>query len=323
MARYVISQSLRSVAEHQRGILTRAQLAQDGLPAAGLRRRLVADWRLVLPGVVSLGSHPLTHEQRLVAAVLMAGPDGALTGAAATRAFGVTNTPASAQRIDVLVPDNHASRSAGFVRVVRTRRMPVAPRHDGPLVFAPPARAIADLCRQLHDERVARAVVIEAVQRRTTTLAELQHELYAGPRRGSALLRRAVEAAATGAWSAPEHDLLLLLARSRQLPHPWPNPRLATTSGQRLPSPDVWFDDVGMAVQVHSRRHHGDGEDWDRTVRQDSALAEAGVLRLSVTPREIAVAPGDVLSRIERLHASRRPADRPGVVMTPRQPGLA
>lgn len=318
MVRHSLSPSLHALAERQLGVVTRGQLLADGLSAAAVRRRLVSEWRLVLPGVVSLGRQPLAGDARLIAALLMAGPDGVVTGAAAARRHGLTNVPGWAVHVDVLVPFNHASRAAGFVRILRTRRMPDGTHHDGPLVLAPVARAVADLCRVVLDERDTRAVVIEAVQKGRVSVDALQHELLAGPRRGSAPLRRGVDAAASGAWSAPEHDLLLLLARSPTLPHAWPNPRLTTASGQRLPTPDAWFDDVGLAIQVHSQRHHAASDDWARTVRADSALAEAGVLRLSVTPREIISAPRDVLARVERLYGSLRASDRPAVVMTPR-----
>jgi len=317
MGRQSLSPSLLALADRQLGLVTRHQLRADGLSAAALRRRLASGWRLVLPGVVHLGRGPLAGDARLVAALLMAGPGAVVTGAAAARRHGLTNVPDWAMHVDVLVPVHRAARTVGFVRVARTRRMPDGTHHDGPLVLAPAARAVADLCRTSREERDARALLIETVQQRRASIEALRHELLAGPRRGSAILRIGLDAVTAGAWSAPEHDLLALLATSRTLPHAWPNPRLATAAGERLPTPDVWFDDVGLAVQVHSAQHHSARADWTRTVRSDSALAEAGVLRISITPHEIAVAPRDVLARIERVHASRHGLARPPVVMTP------
>jgi hypothetical protein len=223
----------------------------------------------------------------------------------------------------MLVEAHQAARSASFVRVRRTHRPPQRLYRDGVVELAPPARAIADTIRAGMPADEARALAIRAVQKRTVELTDLVHELHAGPRRGSALLRVAVEAAGTGAWSLPEHDLLLLLSTSTSLPRAWPNPELRTVSGVRLPTPDAWFDDVGLAIQVHSAAHHAAGPDWDRTVRADSALAEAGILRVSVTPHEIATIPRDVLARIEATHASLSPSARPPVRMTPRGLGLA
>lgn len=323
MTRRRLPQSLMARATEQRGLLSRRQLSDAGLTAAVVRNRLLDEWRLVLPGVVLLSRLDLDRRQQLVAAQLFAGASAVVTGAAAVHWHGLAPGRRDPGVVDVLVPHRQASRSASFVRVHRSRRPAPARHQDGIVLVAAAERAVADAVRFGMPRYDAHALVIRAVQTRAARLDDVTHELYAGPRRGSAALRTAVSAAATGAWSAPEHDLLVLLATSRTLPHAWPNPELRTASGALLPTPDAWFDDVGLAVQVHSAAHHSSGPDWDRTVRSDSALAEAGVLRISVTPREIATEAAEVLGRIEALHRSRRPADRPRVAMIPRGPGLA
>jgi hypothetical protein len=97
----------------------------------------------------------------------------------------------------------------------------------------------------------------------------------------------------------------------------WLNPALAGHDGVRLPTPDGWFDDVGLAVQVHSWRWHSSMIDWDATVTSDGILAEYGVVVVGVTPKAARAAPAEVLRRIERAfrHAALRP--RPSVVATP------
>ena len=92
---------------------------------------------------------------------------------------------------------------------------------------------------------------------------------------------------------------------------------MLTVGGQRLPTPDGWFDDVALAVQVHSRQFHAGELDWEATVAADGVFAEHGVPVLAVTPKQIARTPDDVVARIERAHeaAGRRP--RPAVVATP------
>ena len=85
-------------------------------------------------------------------------------------------------------------------------------------------------------------------------------------RRGSVRLRRLLDEAADGAWSVPESDLLALIRTSRSLPEPMVNPLLTGPGGTQLTSPDLWFDDIGMAVLVQSREFHSDGLDWDATV---------------------------------------------------------
>ncbi len=97
----------------------------------------------------------------------------------------------------------------------------------------------------------------------------------------------------------------------------WANPELHAPDGARLPRPDGWFDDVGLAVQVHSKRYHAGELDWEATVSADGVFAEYGVPVVAVTPRQIAAQPEVVLRRIERAHgqAQRRPS--PDVVAIP------
>jgi hypothetical protein len=108
-----------------------------------------------------------------------------------------------------------------------------------------------------------------------------------------------------------------MVRRSRLLPAMWANPTLTTSDGLRLPRPDGWLDDVGLAVQVHSKRYHAGELDWEATVSADGVFAEHGIALVAVTPRQIATDPEGVLARIERAyeHARRRP--RPAVVAVP------
>ncbi|MBT0994819.1 hypothetical protein KIN34_11060 [Cellulomonas sp. DKR-3] len=313
MTRIPTPDEVLALAAEQAGLVTRAQLEAHGITARALRARLVHEWRLVLPGVVLLSRLALPTEARPLAAQLMAGQDARITGRAGARLLGLANA-GEVRQVDLLVPATRATRTVAFVRLSRTDRMPAAATRFGLLAVAPPARVVGDACRATADLRYARALVIEAVQRRKVTVATMFDELFAGPTRGSATLRAAIEAAGSGAWSVAEHDLIRVVRRSRVLPEPWPNPMLRDPSGGALPTPDLWFDDVGLAVQVHSHAHHAAGEQWTATIRADSALAEAGVLRLAFTPREIRREPDQVLDRIERAHRSLTAARRPQVV---------
>jgi hypothetical protein len=118
----------------------------------------------------------------------------------------------------------------------------------------------------------------------------------------------------------PEADLAALVSASTVLPTMWANPVLRVGE-VRLPTPDGWFDDVGLAVQVHSKRYHAGELDWEKTVSGDGAFAEHGVALVAVTPRQISSQPAAVLARIERAYeqAARRP--RPAVIARPRENG--
>ena len=122
-----------------------------------------------------------------------------------------------------------------------------------------------------------RRLVIAAVQRRHVTTDQLLAEVEAGAIRGSAVVRRAVHDAGSGAWSLPEADVLAACTRSRVLPRIWPNPELVAPDGTRLPSPDGWIDEVGLAIQVHSREYHLRDADWEGTVQADTLLGSHGI----------------------------------------------
>ncbi|HEX3003270.1 MAG TPA: hypothetical protein VHO27_03595 [Angustibacter sp.] len=302
----------------QHGLATRAQLYELGLTRAALRWRLGRSWRAVAGPVVSSSPQRLSPRQRVVAAQLLAGRYGVVSGDHAVLLHGLA-AGRGHRPVQVLVPMNQGSRSVAFVRITRTRRPVERPHHDGLLRLAPLPRAVVDTARWASTLDHARSVVIEAVQTGRADLDDLQHELDAGPRRGSALARRAIADARAGAWSAPEAAMLESLATSAVLPPVVANPVL-TVAGRRLLSPDGWIDDVALALMVHSRRHHERGADWEATVEDDGELTAHGVTVLAFTPRSIAVQPERVLHRVERtyLELKRSGRRRPAVVMTPR-----
>jgi hypothetical protein len=182
---------------------------------------------------------------------------------------------------------------------------------------------VVDAARELRHQDLVRGLVIAAVQRRQVTAAQLLAEVEAGAIRGSALVRRAVLEAQAGPWSLPEADVLAACSRSRVLPRIWPNPELVAPDGARLPSPDGWLDEVGLAVQVHSREYHLRDDDWEGTVQGDTLLGSYGIAVIAVTPRSFAADPGGFVGRVERAYQElRRLGRRPDVLMRPRGPGI-
>lgn len=314
---------LRTLAERQRQLVHRDQLAALGVTRAQLRWRLAHGWRLALPHVVALDTRPLTDGRRVVAAALEAGPGAVITGAyaCAWHQLGNVRTDGS---VLVVAPASRATRSPGFARIRRSELTPDYVEAGG-VRYAELARAVVDCACDARAGDEAEAVVIESVQRGMVTVEQLRHELERRRPNGTRVARRALAVAEAGAWSVPEADLLRAAAASPVLPHVWPNPELRLLDGTRLVSPDAWIDDVGLAVMVHSRTHHGRDDDWQRTVEQDGQLAEHGITVLAFTGASARRRPGLAVQRIERtylrLKESGRP--RPDVVMKPRGQGLS
>ena len=105
------------------------------------------------------------------------------------------------------------------------------------------------------------------------------------------------------AWSLPEADLLRLVGVRGGRPQPWANPTLHDHVGRRLTTPDLWFDDVALAVMVHSRTFHSGVLDWEATVAADEDLRAAGIEVVAVTPASIATEPERVLARVDAAYA--------------------
>jgi len=164
----------------------------------------------------------------------------------------------------------------------RTTVLPRALYSDGTVSYADPARAVADTARAMSNLSDVRAVVAAGVQRGKVELWELTRELDLGPMRGSALLRRALAEVSDGARSAAEADLLTLIRRST-LPEPLYNPRLFVGK-DFLASPDAWWPDSGVAVEVDSRAWHLSPADWERTLARHARMTAEGILVLHFPP---------------------------------------
>ena len=257
--------ALQDLLARQDGVVTRAQLLQHGVTYPAIRWNAGRAWRVVLPQVFGIAREQPSPRQRQIAALLWAGPQAVLSGPTAARLHGVTSAEPMA-RVHVLVPAPQRSRTSGFAQVRRTVLHDPGWVTRGPLRLSSPARAAVDAARAARTPDARAAILIEAVQRGIVTLDDLQEWVLRLRPRDAVTLRAPLDEAASGAWSLPESELLDLVATSTLLPLAWANPAVTTADGAALTTPDLWFDDVAMAVMVHSRRHHSEADQWDDTV---------------------------------------------------------
>jgi hypothetical protein len=307
---------LRGLLVDTEGLLTWPLASALGLSRSAVRWALRRRWRFVLPGVMVTTPGALTRRQELVAALLMAGPDSMLASLTAAEWHGVTS--AAEPGVRVLVPAARHPTSHGLVVVRRSHRPDPAPWHRGALTIVSRPRAVVDAARDCGSADRVRALVSEAVQRRLVTPASLRHELEVGAKAGSRIVRVAIGEVEAGSWSVAESDLFRLVTACRRLPPMWLNPILTSPDGERLPTPDGWFDAVGLAVQMHSWRWHSSPSDWDATVMADGVFAEYGIPVVGVTPHALRRSPDDVLRRIERALGQLAGRPRPAVTAVPR-----
>jgi len=319
--------ALAALAAKQHGVVARRQARQSGMTERVLDYRIrgAGPWQPLLPGVYLTHAGQPDDEAREMAALLYAGPQSVLTGAAALRKHGLAQNRASAPvgdrigAVDVLVPLATQRSDVGYVRLHRTARLPEGFCVEGEVRFAFPPRAVADAVRPMTDLSDVRAVIGEAVQRRGCSILHLAGELAAGPAWGSSLFRRALTEVAEGIRSTAEGDLRDLIVRAR-LPMPLFNPRLLV-GPEFLAMPDCWWPESGVAAEADSRAWHFSPRDWEQTMARHARMSAHGIVVLHFPPRQIryqrdhvaniirqALAAGRKLPQITTINADQRNA---------------
>lgn len=237
-----------------------------------------------------------------MAALLYAGASSVITANAALQRHGI-RAPRAPQ-VDVLVPASRQPQSTGFVRVLRTTRMPEQVCVSGLIRFTMAARAVADAVRGLTELRDVRAVVADSVQRGWCRVAELADELRLGPVAGSALFRQVLGEVADGVRSIAEGEFRDLVKRAG-LPMPMFNARLYA-GPTFIAIADAWWPGAGVAAEVDSRQWHLSPEDWERTLRRHARMTAHGILVLHFTPKQIRTEQAQVIAAIRAALESQR-----------------
>jgi hypothetical protein len=302
------SRALAELLARQDGVIGRAQAFECAMTESAVRHRLLPDgpWQVVLPGVYLTSCGTSTVRQRSMAAFLYAGKVNgeamAITGPAALTWHRIRVR--ASDDVDVLVKSGCRRRNVGFARLHPTSVMPSVAFRDGALIYAPPARAVADTVRQLSEPADIRAVVAAGVQQGRVQVWQLAEELTQGPVRGSAGLRRALAEVAEGVRSTAEADLVRLIRRHR-LPMPMLNPRLFI-GGEFLAMPDAWWPQAGVAVEVDSREWHLSPAEWEQTMARHARMSTHGIIVLHYPPSRIRAAGREVAAEIRSaLDAAR------------------
>lgn len=272
--------------------------SSSGLSRHALDHRVRSGrWQRPLPGVYLTHSGACTGDEAVAAALAYAGRTGLLSGTFALQRYGVRAAPATAQRILVLVPLTTTRRSAGFVHLRHTEHLPASGNRRGGVALAPVARAVVDTCLGLRAGRVVRAITAAVVQARMCSIDALSAELSTAARRGSALLREAIQEVGLGAWSAPECETGALL-RAAGLPQFEQNAADYDDAGEWLACGDVIWRRLRAVLEVDSREHHSDPEAWERTLARHNRLAAAGWVLLHYPPRIIRRSPAETAEQV-------------------------
>jgi very-short-patch-repair endonuclease len=214
----------------------------------------------------------MTLRDRLDAATRFAGVGALLSGAAGLYASEVRGVRFP-DLVLVLVPPDNRTRTTDWVQVRRTSRKPEPERWFGP-ARACVARSAADHALSLNRLDDVRALIATVVRHGHCSIAELNEQLQAGPRQGSALLRQALAEIAAGAASAPEARAAALLRRGG-LDGFVQNARVNLPDGGYYVVDFLW-PRLRAILEIDSREHHFQPADWRMTMDRHLVLSSLG-----------------------------------------------
>lgn len=268
------------------GVVRRSQLIELGMTGSTVDRHTGAGgrWQRPLPGVVVAHNGPLTPHERLLACLYYCGADALLTGTVALDRLGLRSVRRLPQEVAVLIPHAQRRKSHAFVVVERTIRLPRPELDADGLPWAPPARAVVDLCRRLHELDVVREVVAEAVQAGHCSVERLVVEVRDAQSRGSGLPRRVLREVAAGVRSVIEARIREGMRRAGIPDAQWNVDLLDAGDGTFLACVDAYWEEYGVALQIDSMEWHLQPKRYKITQARQRDLTERGVLVLPVAP---------------------------------------
>lgn len=251
-------------------------IGRDGARLLGFTDRMIerrlqtGQWRRLLPRTY-LTADTVTGVDRCDAALLFAGPGAALSGAAALREWGVRSVSVPSRVLVVVPPENRIDSSA-WVHVRRTWRTTEVCSSGRRRVL--PARATADRAIEMTRIDDVRALVARVVADGHSTVELLAAELERGPRRGSALFRRALAEVCDGAASAPEARAASILRRAK-LGGFEQNARIELSDGRCYVADFLWRE-LNAILEIDSVEYHLGPAQWRATMDRHLALSTLG-----------------------------------------------
>ncbi|MFE6845196.1 hypothetical protein [Streptomyces sp. NPDC057686] len=295
-------------ARRQFNLATRHQLISAGVPDGTItsRSRPGGPWQRLLPRVYLLQTGPPDHRQRALAAVLYAaeppadplsGDTAVLTGGAALALLGIRDVPHTPA--DVLVRAPRRLTGTPDVRPLATARWPRTIAVSG-IPSTRPVRAAADFASRAEDPARIRSTLAQVVQAGWCHPQDLHAEL-----RAARLLTRPAIRAAASELIAGVRSIAEALARdalaAADLPTPLWNARLYTPDGTFLASPDAYWPDEGVALEIDSAEYHYTRDAWHATLLRRLRLESHGILVVSATPSMIRDTPEEVIKALRTL----------------------
>ena len=300
--------------------MTSATARRLGMTRSGIAYALHTGlWQTLARGVYLTVPGQPTRADWINVGLEVAGATAALSGWDAVRLVGVgATTPPRPQVLVLTRSGDH--RSGRHVHIRRTNRAydlwTVGSEHPD-LAFTPvaaPARAVADTALQYRNLAPVRALVTSAVQRDICQIEDLLAEVHAGPRNGSAHLRRAVEDAIGGARSVAEAEAIDVLTKA-PVPEFEANVPIIDQHGRLLAVADMLWRALRAVAEIDSREFHFNEADWKRTMTRHNQLMACGLAVAHYPPSLVRTSGAAWALDVARWLRAR--ADELGVIYQP------
>jgi hypothetical protein len=247
---------ITALAASQHGVVSSQQVRSLGATRHQVAGRVTAGhWNRVHPGVYVVGGAPRTFAQRVMAALLAAGPGAFASHRTAAFLWGLIERPHPRVEVTVAYPRSH--RLDGVI-VHRSRDVHLAGvlRHDG-IALAGASRTLLDLGAVA--PRQVRPATWAALRSRSTAWDVLLRTLiaHAKPGRDGVGALRVVVAehyGELGTDSETEDLAYTILADSRRVPLPQKQVRVVCADGVEV-SVDLGWPDRRCLVEVFGVDH--------------------------------------------------------------------
>lgn len=294
---------MHELAASQHGIFTLEQARAAGMTPSAVQHQLrTGRWGVVRPGVYRVPGSVRTWEQRVMAAVLAAGPGAAASHRSAAALLGIPGFPRQGAP-ELSVPRTKRHRDA-TAAVHQCNRLP--PAHITWLDGIPStrvARTLVDLAGVVHPSRFERAVdnCLSARSISVEALAATMDELARPGRPGIAILRRLLDDRGAG-YVAPASALearFRRLVRAAGLPAP-DFERNVGDDARWIGRADGLYRDILVLVELDSRRHHMSKLDFEADRERDNRRVAAGWRPLRFTWHDVTARPDEVIDVLVR-----------------------
>jgi very-short-patch-repair endonuclease len=293
----------------QLGLVTLEQTLEAGMSERTRKRRCASgEWVRVHRRVYRSTAFPQSHEQRLLAAALCAGPGAAVSHYAAASTWGVDGFTASMPQVSIA--DDRKVVIAG----AQLHRIPdLTPEHVtmiGPIPITTRARTLVDLGAVARPFLVSRALE-QWLRERHVTIAQVRATLDEVARRGRAgagVLRDVLDTRALRLDASDSHPEVVLAEALRARGAPPPVYHYLVQVGHETFEVDFAYPEAMLLIEVDGFSAHTTPEAFEEDPRRQNLLVDKGYMVRRYTAKRVIHRADAVAAEIDHWRRARTAA---------------